>query len=108
MEPADQRTPEVKEPADRTRLAWNRTAVAFLAIGGAMLRSAPVAGLVVLLMGLPIWAVATRAERAAVAITPASSLRLVTVTVVLVALAALVVAFFGHSPDSLGQLLRGR
>jgi hypothetical protein len=35
-------------------------------------------------------------------------LRLVTITVVIVALAALVVAIFGRSPDSLGQLLRGR
>ena len=100
--------PDVKEPGDRTRLAWNRTSVAFLAIGAAMLKTAPVAGLVVLAMGLPIWAIASRAERTAVAITAAAELRLVTVIVVLVSCTALVVAIFGHSPDSLGQLLRGR
>ena len=108
MPSTDREQPDAREPADRTRLAWHRTAVAFLAIGGAMLKSAPGAGLVVLLMGVPIWAIARRGERAAVAITPASGLRLVTLTVVLVALTALIVVIFGHSPDSLGQLLRGR
>jgi hypothetical protein len=108
MPPADPQYPAVIDPANRTRLAWTRTAVAFLAIGGAMLRSSPVAGFAVLLTSLPVWAVARRTDRAGLAGSSPSGLRLVTATVVLVALVALLVAIFGHSPDSLGQLLRGR
>jgi uncharacterized membrane protein YidH (DUF202 family) len=108
MPPADPRHPAAIDPANRTRLAWTRTAVAFLAIGGAMLKSSPVAGFAVLLTSLPVWAVARRTDRTRLAASSPSGLRLVTATVVLVALVALVVAIFGHSPDSLGQLLRGR
>ena len=99
--------PRVVDPANRTRLAWTRTAVAFAAIGGAMLKLSPVAGLVVLILSLPIWAAAPPRRGTGVVASP-RRLRLVTGTVVLVALAALVVAIFGHSPDSLGQLLRAR
>ncbi len=73
-----------------------------------MLKLSPIAGGVVLLLSLPIWAVARRAGRLYPDRRTARGLRLVTATVVLVALAALVVAVFGRSPDSLGQLLRGR
>jgi uncharacterized membrane protein YidH (DUF202 family) len=100
--------PPVFDPANRTRLAWTRTAVAFAAIGGAMLKLSPVAGGVVLVLSLPIWAIARRPSRGDLAIASPRGLRLVTITVVVVALAALIVAFFGRSPDSLGQLLRGR
>lgn len=108
MLPADPQHPAVIDPANRTRLAWTRTAVAFLAIGGAMLKSSPVAGFAVLLTSLPVWAVARGADRADRAVPSPHRLRLITATVVLVAAVALVVAIFGHSPDSLGQLLRGR
>jgi uncharacterized membrane protein YidH (DUF202 family) len=102
------RQPPVTDPANRTRLAWTRTAVAFAAIGGAMLKLSPVAGGVVLVLSLPIWALARRATSGHLAISSPRELRLVTATVVFVALAALIVALFGRSPDSLGQLLRGR
>jgi uncharacterized membrane protein YidH (DUF202 family) len=106
MAPAD-RQPPVTDPLNRTRLAWTRTAVAFAAIGAAMLKLSPVAGAVVLVMSLPIWAVARRAGSGPAA-SAGHELRLVTATVVVVALAALIVALFGRSPDSLGQLLRVR
>jgi uncharacterized membrane protein YidH (DUF202 family) len=104
--PAENQQPPIIDPANRTSLAWTRTAVAFAAIGGAMLKVSPVAGCVVLALSVPIWLVAHR-PRSAVA-SSGRRLRLVTATVVVVALAALAVAIFGHSPDSLGQLLRGR
>jgi uncharacterized membrane protein YidH (DUF202 family) len=104
---SDRTQPPVIDPANRTRLAWNRTALGFAAIGGAMLKLSPVAGGVVLVLSLPIWAVARR-PRGDMVISSPRELRLVTATVVVVALAALVVALFGRSPDSLGQLLRGR
>jgi uncharacterized membrane protein YidH (DUF202 family) len=106
MAPTDQQPP-VTDPANRTSLAWTRTGLAFAAIGAAMLKLSPVAGGVVLLLALPIWAVARRAAAQQGAST-ARVLQLVTATVVVVALAALVVALFGRSPDSLGQLLRAR
>ena len=108
MPSANQQQPPVMDPANRTRLAWTRTAIAFAAIGGAMLRLSPLAGIVVLVLSLPIWAVAHRSRGADLVASSPHGLRLVTGTVVIVALAALVVAIFGHSPDSLGQLLRGR
>jgi uncharacterized membrane protein YidH (DUF202 family) len=102
--PAGRTQPPVIDPANRTRLAWTRTAVAFAAIGGAMLKLSPVAGLAVLVLSLPIWAVARGNRGTDLSL---RGLRLVTVTVVIIAIAALVVAIFGRSPDSLGQLLRG-
>ena len=99
--------PPVIDPVNRTKLAWSRTALGFAAIGGAMLKLSFVAGLVVLVLSLPIWAVSHRQRgRDAISQSP-GYLRLVTATVVVVAVAALAVAIFGHSPDSLGQLLRG-
>ena len=92
--------PPVLDPANRTKLAWTRTAIAFAAIGGVMLRLSPIAGLVVLVLSLPIWAVAHRSRDTDLS---PRGLRLVTTTVVIVAIAALVVAIFGRSPDSLGQ-----
>lgn len=105
--PSEKREPPVIDPANRTSLAWTRTALAFAAIGGAMLKVSPVAGGVVLALSLPIWLVNHR--RSAVPVAPSRRhLQLVTVTVLIAALAALAVAIFGRSPDSLGQLLRGR
>jgi uncharacterized membrane protein YidH (DUF202 family) len=95
----------VREPADRTRLAWTRTAIAFVAVGAAMLKWSPLAGGLVLALSVPVWA----AGRGT--LLPSRSARglvLVTVIVVLVALVALVISFLGSGPASLGQLLHGR
>ena len=100
--------PQVIDPVSRTRLAWSRTALGFAAIGVAMLKVSFVAGLVVLVLSLPIWAVSHRQRgKDAISMSP-RYLRLVTATVVIVAIAALAVAILGHGPGSLGQLLRGR
>jgi uncharacterized membrane protein YidH (DUF202 family) len=96
--------PGIVDPADRTRLAWTRTAIAFAAIGAAILKSSPVAGLIVLALAAPIWAAVRGTDR----IPTARRLLLVTVTVVLVATAALVIAFIGHGPSTLAGLLHGR
>jgi uncharacterized membrane protein YidH (DUF202 family) len=94
----------IVDPAARTRLAWTRTAIAFAAIGAAMLKSSPVAGVIVLALTVPVWA----AVRSTGGIPTARRLRVVTVTVLLVATAALVVAVMGHGPSTLGELLHGR
>ena len=95
----------VGEPADRTRLAWTRTAIGFAAIGAAMLKDNPLAGAIVLALSVPVWAAVRRASRASDALASPAGLRLVTVGVVVVALAALGVAIFGHGPVSLADLI---
>jgi uncharacterized membrane protein YidH (DUF202 family) len=99
------REPSVRDPAHRTRLAWTRTAIAFVAVGAAMLKRSPLAGGLVLALSVPVWA-AVRGT-----LLPSRSPRgllLVTVIVVVVALVALVSSLVGPSPASLGQLLHGR
>lgn len=106
--PADPDEPGVGDPASRTRLSWTRTAIAFAAIGAAMLKSSPIAGAVVIALSLPIWTVAHRVRHSEDAASAASGLALVAVTVVLVAIAALGVALFGHSPSSLSEFIHRR
>lgn len=96
--------PGIVDPADRTQLAWTRTAIAFAAIGAAILKSSPVAGVIVLALAVPIWAAVRSTDR----IPAARRLPLVTVAVLLVAAAALVIAFIGHGPSTLAELLHGR
>jgi uncharacterized membrane protein YidH (DUF202 family) len=104
--PADPDQQELSDPANRTRLSWSRTAIAFAAIGGAMLKSSPVAGIIVLLLSIPVWASVRRISKTPGAASPIGGLRLVTVTVVLVALAGLAVVVFGRQPASLDEILR--
>lgn len=40
---------------ERTELAWTRTAISFAALGGAILKSAPIAGFPVLAFSVVIW-----------------------------------------------------
>jgi uncharacterized membrane protein YidH (DUF202 family) len=96
--------PGIVDPADRTRLAWTRTAIAFAAIGAAILKSSPIAGVIVLALTVPIWAAVRSTDR----IPTARRLQLVTVTVLLVAAVALVIAVIGHGPSTLAGLLHGR
>ena len=91
---------------ERTKLAWARTAIAFAAVGGAILKKEPVAGLVVLAITPLIWGlgrfVGHTAERPEL---QPRRLLAVTVTVVAVSLLAMVIAFVGHPPTSLRDLL---
>jgi uncharacterized membrane protein YidH (DUF202 family) len=91
---------------ERTKLAWARTAIAFAAVGGAILKKEPVAGLIVLGMTPLIWGlgrfVGHSAERPQL---QPRRLLAVTVTVVAVSLLAMVIAFVGHPPTSLRDLL---
>ena len=74
---------------ERTALAWTRTAISVAALGGAILKTNPPAGFVVLAMSAPVWWLGRplRHER------PGSGnghrLLLVTITVTLVSCAAL-------------------
>jgi uncharacterized membrane protein YidH (DUF202 family) len=102
--PPPRREPALADPVDRTRLAWTRTAIAFAALGAALLRSSPLAGGIVLALSVPVWAAVRRTQL------PSRSSRgllLVSATVVVVALAALAVAFLGPGPASFRELVHG-
>jgi uncharacterized membrane protein YidH (DUF202 family) len=72
---------------ERTSLSWTRTAISFAAVGGVVLKRAVVPGLVLLALAVVVYALGrttyTRPEKH----------KLVTATIILVALVALVVSF---------------
>lgn len=39
----------------RTQLAWSRTGIAFMALGGAVIRDVPVAGVLIVALGMVVW-----------------------------------------------------
>src|SRR5262249_58709300 len=82
--------------AERTGLAWDRTAIAFGAVGLAMLRGEPVAGLLVLVVTPLIWALGRYVSSTAPPQARSRRLLLVTVAVTGVAALAVVAAFIGH------------
>ena len=82
--------------AARTRLAWERTAITFGAVGLAMLRDEPVAGLIVLGVTPLIWALAHYVSATAPPQARSRRLLLVTVAVTSVAVVAMVAALFSH------------
>ena len=105
---ADKDERGIGDPANRTRLAWSRTSIAFAAIGVVMLKWNPVAGGVVLALSIPIWIADRRTRLTADGRSVSGSLRLVTATIVLGAVAALLVVLIGRGPQSLSELLHGR
>ena len=100
--------PEDLDPGlarERTRLAWMRTGIAFAAVGAAMLRRQPVAGLIVLATTPVIWVLGRVASHEIGSKPHAWRLLLITVIITLVAALAVVVALVGHGPASLRDLL---
>jgi uncharacterized membrane protein YidH (DUF202 family) len=81
---------------ERTRLAWERTAITFGAVGLAMLRGEPVAGLLVLAVTPLIWALGRYVSAVAPPQARSRRLLLVTVAVTGVAVLATVAALLGH------------
>jgi uncharacterized membrane protein YidH (DUF202 family) len=82
--------------AERTRLAWARTSIAFGAVGLAMLRGEPVAGVLVLAVTPLIWALGRYVSGTVPPRARSRRLFLVTVAVTGVAVLAVVAAFIGH------------
>jgi uncharacterized membrane protein YidH (DUF202 family) len=81
--PPGQRDPGLAR--ERTVLAWTRTAISFAAVGGVVLKKEVVPGLILLALALAIYLVGRLAYRRE------QKLKLVTGTIVAVALIALVV-----------------
>ena len=113
MSPPTGKTPAGKEPADdieyadpglageRTELAWTRTAIAFAALGAALLRHHPVVGLAVLVLSAVVWRLGRLPGTAGAAEVRDRRLLLITVTTVGVSLVALVLSFLGQGIASL-------
>ena len=82
--------------AERTRLAWQRTAIAFGAVGLVMLRREPAAGVLVLVATPLIWVLGRYVSHTVPPQQRARRLLLVTVAVTGVAVVAVVAALLGH------------
>ena len=74
---------------ERTALAWTRTAISVAALGGAMLKTNPPAGILVLAMSAPVWWLGRRLRNERPGPGNGRRLLLVTITVTLVSCAAL-------------------
>jgi uncharacterized membrane protein YidH (DUF202 family) len=106
VSPPTGKTPAGQEPADdieyadpglareRTELAWTRTAIAFAALGAALLKFRPVVGLPVLVLSAVVWRLGRLSGTASTADLRARLL-LITVTTVGVSVVALVLSFLG-------------
>lgn len=82
---------------ERTELAWTRTAISFAALGGAILKTAPAAGVPVLALCILVWGIGRlprRFERAGTH-ERRRMLLLISIAVTVVALVALGVALAG-------------
>ena len=73
----------------RTSLAWTRTALSFAAVGGVVLKQDLIPGLLIMATAPAVWELGRLAHHRP------GRLRLVTATIVVVALAALAVAVIG-------------
>ena len=91
---------------ERTSLAWTRTAIAFAALGGVVLRANVITGLIIVAVAPVIWQLGrvtrggppTAGDRpAAVPVVGATRLFIIAVTIAAVALLCLIVAIFGQS-----------
>ena len=80
----------------RTGLAWLRTAIAFAAIGGVILKRNVAAGLIILVLAGLVWATGRLAGSAAGILTRPRRLLLIALAVAAVAVLALAVSLFGR------------
>jgi uncharacterized membrane protein YidH (DUF202 family) len=91
--------PEEFDPGlarERTRLAWTRTAIAFAAVGAALLKTRLIAGLAVCGLAAIVWGLRHLFRADARTRSQPARLLGLTVTVVAVAAVALAVALLSH------------
>jgi uncharacterized membrane protein YidH (DUF202 family) len=106
--PADGDDPELMPglAQERTSLAWTRTAIAFAALGGVVLKENVVTGLIILALAPVIWQLGRVARGSlpgtgdglpAMSVVVATRLFVIAASVAAVALLCLIVALFGKS-----------
>jgi uncharacterized membrane protein YidH (DUF202 family) len=76
---------------ERTELAWTRTAISFAAVGGALIRSHPAAGIPILALSLLIWELGRRPTKPGTGHARTRHLQLITAVVLGVSLTVLVI-----------------
>ena len=108
MNPPAGKTPAGEEPPDdieyadpglageRTELAWTRTAIAFAALGAALLQSHPVAGLPVLVLSAVVWRLGRLPRTPGAGRKHDRRLLLIMVSITGISVVALVLSFLGH------------
>jgi uncharacterized membrane protein YidH (DUF202 family) len=90
---------------ERTSLAWTRTAIAFAALGGVVLKTNVITGLIIVAIAPVIWQLGRVTRGGPVAsdglpampVAGATRLFIIAVTIAAVALLCLIVAIFGKS-----------
>jgi hypothetical protein len=85
----------------RTSLAWTRTALAFAAIGGLILRREVAAGFVILALSVLVWAVGRAARVPGQVHARPGRLLVIAFAVTAVSAVALMLALFGPQTDGL-------
>jgi uncharacterized membrane protein YidH (DUF202 family) len=98
IHPDDPEDADPNQARERTRLAWTRTAIAFAAVGGAVLKTNVPAGIVVLALAPVVWLTGRVSRRADAGQSRPGELRLIAAAVIVVALVVLVIALTGHKP----------
>jgi len=81
---------------ERTELAWHRMAISFAAVGGAILRYRPAAGLPILILSALVWELGRLPRAPGGGRSRERRLRLITAIITGVAFAALIMTFIGH------------
>ena len=94
--------PEDRDPGlahERTSLAWTRTAIAFAALGGTVLKANVITGLIILAVAPVVWQLGrlSRGGASGTGLTAVGPLRLflIAASIVALALLCLIVAVFG-------------
>ena len=85
----------------RTELAWDRTAIAFAALGGAILKSRPYAGIPILVVSALIWELGRLARPSGTARSRPWHLLVITVAITSVSIVALVISLLGPASGGL-------
>jgi len=86
---------------ERTALSWTRTAISFAAVGGAILKSRPYAGVSILVLSGLIWKLGQLARPSGAGQARPRQLLLIAVAVTAVSMAALAIALLNPEPGGL-------
>jgi uncharacterized membrane protein YidH (DUF202 family) len=86
---------------ERTRLAWTRSAISFLAIGVAILKDRPVVGAPLLIFSVVIWVFGRMPNASGTEALVRRHVLLATIGIMVVSVAALVIALLGHASHGL-------
>lgn len=100
---ADPDDPEDVDPAlarERTRLAWTRTAIAFAAVGAAVLKTSLAAGITVLALTPLIWQVGRLSHGKGAGTARPGHLLVIAVAVSAVAFVVLLLVLLGHGSSA--------